>query len=89
MQAIVAGEGLGPARPRKPRMNYWALRRSSSRGLAASEQELLLGDGAAVVAAILGGAHVVRVHDVAGVIPAVRLADAILQAGGKIGVRES
>jgi dihydropteroate synthase len=30
------------------------------------------------VASILGGAHVVRVHDVAAVLPAVRIADAVL-----------
>ena len=39
---------------------------------------LQLGDAAAVVASILGGAHIVRVHDVAGVLPAVRIADAVL-----------
>ena len=83
VQAVVAGEGLDPSRPRKARANYWALTRSSARELAASRQGLLAGDAAAVVAAILGGAHVVRVHDVAGIIPAARLADAILQAGVK------
>jgi dihydropteroate synthase len=41
---------------------------------------LQLGDDAAVVASILGGAHIVRVHDVAGVLPAVRIADAMLTA---------
>jgi len=41
---------------------------------------LQLGDAAAVVASILGGAHIVRVHDVAGVLPAVRIADAVLTA---------
>src|SRR5947207_3261895 len=84
VQAIVAGEGLDPARPRKPQAHYWALTRSSRREPAASQQQgLLAGDAAAVVAAILGGAHVVRVHDVAGIIPAVRIADAILEAGAK------
>jgi dihydropteroate synthase len=33
---------------------------------------------AAVTAAILGGAHIVRVHDVAGMKPAFQIADAIL-----------
>jgi dihydropteroate synthase len=42
---------------------------------------LQLGDAAAVVASILAGAHIVRVHDVAGVLPAVRIADAVLAAG--------
>jgi dihydropteroate synthase len=41
---------------------------------------LQLGDDAAVVASILAGAHIVRVHDVAGVLPAVRIADAVLAA---------
>jgi dihydropteroate synthase len=42
---------------------------------------LQIADAAAVVAAILGGAHIVRVHDVAAMLPAVRIADAILAAG--------
>ena len=42
--------------------------------------DLQLGDAAAVVASILAGAHIVRVHDVAGVLPAVRIADAVLAA---------
>jgi dihydropteroate synthase len=41
---------------------------------------LQLGDAAALVASILAGAHIVRVHDVAGVLPAVRVADAVLTA---------
>ena len=43
----------------------------------ASSAVLQLGDAAAVVAAILNGAHIVRVHDVEHIIPAVRIADAI------------
>jgi dihydropteroate synthase len=43
---------------------------------------LQIGDAAAVVALILGGAHIVRVHDVAATMPAVRIADAIRLAGG-------
>ena len=42
---------------------------------------LLIGDAAAVVAAILGGAHIVRVHEPAAVLPAVRIADALLACG--------
>ena len=38
------------------------------------------GDAAAVVAAILGGAHIVRVHDPGAILPAVRVADALLAA---------
>jgi dihydropteroate synthase len=48
---------------------------------------LATADAAAVVAAILGGAHIVRVHDVAAVLPAVRLADAMLEAGVRSGGR--
>jgi dihydropteroate synthase len=48
---------------------------------------LATADAAAVVAAILGGAQIVRVHDVAAVLPAVRLADAILEAGSPSGGR--
>jgi dihydropteroate synthase len=40
-------------------------------------------DAAAVVASILGGAHIVRVHDAEGILPAVRIADAVLEAGGQ------
>jgi dihydropteroate synthase len=39
---------------------------------------LLVGDAAAVAASILAGAHIVRVHDVAVVVPAVRIADVVL-----------
>ena len=37
-----------------------------------------MGDAAAVVAAILGGAHIVRVHDPRVILPAVRVADTLL-----------
>ena len=42
---------------------------------------LQIGDAAAVAASILGGAHIVRIHDVAAILPAVRIADAILAGG--------
>ena len=45
-----------------------------------SVPQLLLGDAAAVTASILAGAHIVRVHDVESILPAVRIADAILSA---------
>lgn len=38
------------------------------------------GDAAAVAASILAGAHIVRVHNVAAALPAVRIVDAILAA---------
>jgi dihydropteroate synthase len=48
--------------------------------------ERLEGTIAAVVAAVLGGAHMVRVHDVRAVSRAVRVADAIAHAGGNSSV---
>jgi dihydropteroate synthase len=42
----------------------------------------LMGTAAAVAACILGGAHIVRVHDVAEMMDVVRLSDAILSGGG-------
>jgi dihydropteroate synthase len=43
--------------------------------------ERLMGTAAAVAACVLGGAHAVRVHDVAEMVHVVRLCDAILDAG--------
>ena len=43
--------------------------------------ERLYGSLAAMVASILGGAHVMRVHDVAPAVQAAAVADAVLQAG--------
>lgn len=68
VRAIVAGQEVG-ARSRVPR-----------EGQDLPYDYLLSGDAAAVAAAILEGAHIVRVHDVAAVMPAVRIADAILSA---------
>lgn len=48
--------------------------------LSREGEALRYGDAAAVAGAILAGAHIVRVHDVASVMPAVRIADAILTA---------
>ena len=83
VQAIAAGEGLDAPKSGQRARSYWRL--LSSERLASSvralPQPLLAGDAAAVVAAALAGAHVVRVHDVASVIPALRIADAILEAG--------
>jgi dihydropteroate synthase len=44
--------------------------------------ERLFGTAAAVAACVLGGAHVVRVHDVKEMVQVARLCDAILAAGG-------
>ncbi|HLI34516.1 MAG TPA: dihydropteroate synthase [Terriglobia bacterium] len=91
VQAIVAGEGLKATRTAGG--SYWKLTAKSHRGLRATNQpqapdrqntdflaQLQYGDAAAVAAAILGGAHIVRVHDVAAIRPAARIADAILAA---------
>jgi dihydropteroate synthase len=50
----------------------------------ATEEGKLFGTAAAVAAAILGGTHIVRVHDVKEMIPVVQVADAILSAGSSI-----
>lgn len=78
VQAIVRGEGLAPTGLRQSRRQIWPLSRGERAGQA---PPLQIGDAAAVAASILAGAHIVRVHDVAAVLPAVRIADAILAAG--------
>ncbi|MGA2630070.1 MAG: dihydropteroate synthase [Terriglobia bacterium] len=82
VQAVSAGEGLDPQRGRG---HAWPLTRGGRTRSAAERAQssplLALGDAAAVAASILAGAHIVRVHDVAAALPAVRLADAILAAG--------
>ncbi|HET9179127.1 MAG TPA: dihydropteroate synthase [Terriglobia bacterium] len=83
IRAIVNGEGLVPHRAAK-------IRRVRAPGLAADEvaSSLPFGDAAAVAVAILNGAHIVRVHDVGEIVPAVRIADAVAEAGGR-GIRGS
>ncbi|HUZ45456.1 MAG TPA: dihydropteroate synthase [Terriglobia bacterium] len=49
---------------------------------SSAPQPLEFGDAAAVTAAILNGAHIVRVHDVEAIVAAVRMADAIVRASG-------
>ena len=87
VQALAAGEGLDPlGRPERRAKDYWALTSGLNAGrrvaLQAGKQDsklrLLIGDAAAVVAAILAGAHIVRVHDAEAAMPALRIADAIL-----------
>ena len=48
---------------------------------SAPTAERILGTAATVTASILGGAHIVRVHDVAEMAGVVRVADSILNAG--------
>jgi len=50
---------------------------AGSGGPSAPTGERLLGTAATVTASILGGAHIVRVHDVAEMVRVVRVADAI------------
>jgi dihydropteroate synthase len=49
--------------------------------IAAERPEVETGTQATVAAAIMGGAHIVRVHDVANTIATVRVMDAIVNAG--------
>jgi dihydropteroate synthase len=84
IRAIVRGEGLVPDPAAKGR------RRGRS-GIArvSLPPGLSFGDAAAVAAAILNGAHIVRVHDVEQIVPAVRIADAVAQAAERSGPRSS
>ena len=77
VQSVVAGEGLVPRRVKHSRRSVWPLDGGVRAGQAPPLQS---GDASAVAASILAGAHIVRVHDVASVLPAVRIADAILAA---------
>jgi dihydropteroate synthase len=82
VQAVAAGEGLRPT-PRARRLQTpWKLLSARNRAAPEPPPVLLAADAGAVVAAILGGAHVVRVHDVDALLPAIRIADALLEAGG-------
>jgi dihydropteroate synthase len=49
----------------------------------ATEEATLLATAAAVTAAVLGGAHLVRVHDVKEMVAVVQVADAVARAGGE------
>lgn len=93
VQAVAAGEGLAvlkiSPRPKgalkSSSARYWKLTANKAAEGSAQDRETLklmnLGDAAAVAASILSGAHIVRVHDVEAVIPAARIADAVLSAG--------
>jgi dihydropteroate synthase len=80
MRAIVSGEGL---------VSDPAAKSRGSHGVPFAGKKLRAflpyGDAAAVTAAILNGAHIVRVHDVEQMAPAVRIADAIVQSAGRGG----
>ena len=85
VQAVAAGGGLKPAALKHGSGEPWRLSAGAHRGGGESSLELLAGDAAAVAAAVLGGAHVVRVHNVPAALAAARIADAILAAPGKDG----
>ncbi len=85
VQAIVAGEDLDPARMPRAGAHYWPMgaaagRTSGREVMGKYPRDLATGDAAAVTVAILGGAHIVRVHEPAAALPAVRVADAVLAA---------
>jgi dihydropteroate synthase len=72
VKAIVRGEGLEPL-PATPSRTRLRTRQE--------DRELLpFGDAAFVAAAILGGANIVRVHEPAAILPALRVADAVVDA---------
>lgn len=88
VQAVVAGEGLEPSRSKQRPVWIWPFivgagsARSRKRGALPC---LDPGDAAMVAATVLGGAHIVRIHDVEAALPAVRIADAILKGGVGVG----
>jgi dihydropteroate synthase len=89
VQAVVAGEEVQPGgrksgppvpAPIWPLTVGAALVPTRKRREPAATLRLEVGDAAMLTAAILGGAHIVRVHDVEAALPAVRIADALLAA---------
>jgi len=88
IQAVAAGTGLHAGVPhshrgRKSAGGYWPM--MGTQVEVRHGVPLVSADAAAVVALILAGAHIVRVHDAAGILPAVRIADAVLEADGQAG----
>jgi dihydropteroate synthase len=79
VQSIAAGESLDVRRAPGKHRALWPFS-TRTRGPQVVHAELTGGDAAMVAGAILAGAHIVRVHDVRGVISAVRIADALLEA---------
>ncbi len=74
VKAIVRGEGLDPSGP------TMAKTKSQTPRDIENTSVFPFGDAAFATAAIIGGAHIVRVHDPALMLPAMRIADAILAA---------
>jgi dihydropteroate synthase len=87
VQAIVSGEGMEVLRGSRTTAPHWPIvqKQTDQSALTSSARKqnsvrLETADAAAVVAAILGGAHVVRVHEPAAIMSALRIADALLAA---------
>lgn len=84
IQAVVAGESLESPRPRKAVVekdrSYWAITEPNPARSCCCAEALDFGDAAAVTAAILSGAHIVRVHNVEAAVAAARVSDALLAA---------
>lgn len=84
IQAVVAGESFHAPRPHEGAGQegsaYWAITEARARRSSRNAEGLDFGDAAAVAAAILSGAHIVRVHNVAAAVAAARVADAVLAA---------
>jgi len=87
VQAIVAGDVLNPSPTQRHGARYWPIAETPRGRLGRNHDTrtqnsafLMTGDAAAVVAAILGGAHIVRVHAPGTILPAVRVGDALLAA---------
>jgi dihydropteroate synthase len=78
VQAAVEGEGLEPSRARRRRDLHAPVEVPDGPACRHRNAPLVSGDVAVVVAAILGGAHIVRVHDPDAILPAVRIADTLL-----------
>jgi dihydropteroate synthase len=69
--AALCSAGLQPGRSRRAALK---------RGVTVPPADRVWGTAATVAAAILGGAHIIRVHDVAEMAQVARLADAVLAA---------
>lgn len=74
IQAVAAGEALGTVTNRGQR---WKLTKKNA---LSAEPALDLADAAAATSLALSGVHILRVHNVAAMLPAIRIADAMLAA---------
>lgn len=95
VQAVVAGEGVdsppgggdnvwkltgGIKKRASARPAKLTLKRQAGQTHSCEFEALDFGDAAAAVASVFAGAHIVRVHHVAAIVPALRVADAIRAA---------